>query len=88
MIRIQEQDFDIGAEIARIKDGRTDIGAIVCFIGTVRDQMGAVEEMTGHWLGSRMASRRPPRLTDARSGLWITRVRVGEVCPTRRTERP
>ena len=46
MIRVQEQDFDIGAEIAEIKRGRTDIGAIVSFIGTVRDQMGAVEEMT------------------------------------------
>jgi molybdopterin synthase catalytic subunit len=46
MIRVQEQDFDIGAEIARIKGARTDIGAIVSFTGTVRDQMGAVEEMT------------------------------------------
>jgi molybdopterin synthase catalytic subunit len=46
VIRVQEQDFDIGAEIARIKRGRTDIGAVVSFIGTVRDQMGAVEEMT------------------------------------------
>ncbi|MGE5259729.1 MAG: molybdenum cofactor biosynthesis protein MoaE [Actinomycetota bacterium] len=46
MIRVQEQDFDIGAEIARVKAGRTDIGAIVSFTGTVRDQMGAVEEMT------------------------------------------
>ena len=46
MIRVQQEDFDIGAEIARIKSGRTDIGAIVSFIGTVRDQMGAVEEMT------------------------------------------
>jgi molybdopterin synthase catalytic subunit len=46
MIRVQEHDFDIGAEIARIKHGRTDIGAIVSFIGAVRDQMGAVDEMT------------------------------------------
>jgi molybdopterin synthase catalytic subunit len=46
VIRVQEQDFDIGAEIARLKQGRTDIGAIVSFIGTVRDQTGAVEEMS------------------------------------------
>ena len=46
MIRVQEQDFDIGAEIAQLKAARSDIGAIVTFIGTVRDQQGAVTEMT------------------------------------------
>ena len=46
MIRVQLQDFDIGAEIARIRAGRSDIGAIVTFLGTVRDQHGAVDEMT------------------------------------------
>ena len=46
MIRVQQEDFDIGAEIAALKAGRSDIGAIVSFIGTVRDQHGAVAEMT------------------------------------------
>jgi molybdopterin synthase catalytic subunit len=46
MIRVQQEDFDIGAEIARLRQGRTDIGAVVSFTGTVRDQDGAVEEMT------------------------------------------
>lgn len=46
MIRIQEEDFDVGAEIAALRSGRTDIGAIVSFTGTVRDQAGAVTEMT------------------------------------------
>ena len=46
MIRVQQEDFDIGAEIAKLKADRTDIGAIVTFTGTVRDQDGAVEEMT------------------------------------------
>lgn len=36
-IRVQEADFDIGAEYARLA-GRTDIGAIVQFIGRVRDR--------------------------------------------------
>jgi molybdopterin synthase catalytic subunit len=47
MIRVQTEDFDIGAEIATLKAGRTDIGAIVTFLGTVRDQAGArrIEEM-------------------------------------------
>jgi molybdopterin synthase catalytic subunit len=46
MIRVQLEDFDIGAEIAALKAGRSDIGAIVSFIGTVRDQHGAVSAMT------------------------------------------
>ena len=46
MIRVQQDDFDIGAEIAALKAGRSDIGAIVTFIGTVRDQQGDVEQMT------------------------------------------
>jgi molybdopterin synthase catalytic subunit len=46
VIRVQPEDFDTGAEIARLKAGRSDIGAIVAFVGTVRDQAGAVDEMT------------------------------------------
>jgi molybdopterin synthase catalytic subunit len=46
VIRVQTEDFDIGAEIAALKDGRTDIGAVVSFTGTVRDADGAVTEMT------------------------------------------
>ena len=46
MIRVQQEDFDIGAEIARLKAGRSDIGAIVAFVGTVRDQSGSIDEMT------------------------------------------
>lgn len=40
MIRVQEQDFDIGAEMAALRMGRTDIGAIVAFAGLVRDHAG------------------------------------------------
>ena len=46
MIRVQHEDFDIGAEIAALTAGHGDIGAIVTFTGTVRDQHGAVAEMT------------------------------------------
>jgi molybdopterin synthase catalytic subunit len=46
VIRVQQEDFEIGAEIAKLKEGRSDIGAIVAFVGTVRDQAGAVDEMT------------------------------------------
>jgi molybdopterin synthase catalytic subunit len=35
--RVQTGDFDAGLEIARLRAGRADIGAIASFIGTVRD---------------------------------------------------
>lgn len=37
MIRVQQENFDIGAEIERLREGHTNIGAIVTFTGTVRD---------------------------------------------------
>ena len=40
MIRVQEAAFDVGAEIAALTGDRTDIGAVVSFIGLVRDQAG------------------------------------------------
>lgn len=45
---VQEEDFDIGAEIAAMTAGRTDIGAIVTFTGTVRGKTGddAIATMT------------------------------------------
>lgn len=36
-VRLQEDDFDIAAEIDRLVAGRTDIGAVVTFTGLVRD---------------------------------------------------
>ena len=39
-VRVQADDFDIGAEIAALTGGRTDIGAIVTFTGTVRGSAG------------------------------------------------
>ena len=47
-VRVQAQDFDIGAEIAALQEGRTDIGAIVTFTGTVRGttKAGDITSMT------------------------------------------
>ena len=39
-VRIQAEDFDAGAEIARLSTGRKDIGAIVTFSGLCRDEGG------------------------------------------------
>jgi molybdopterin synthase catalytic subunit len=36
-IRIQEADFDVAQEIARLSKGRTDVGALVSFTGICRD---------------------------------------------------
>ncbi len=36
-VRVQQEDFDIGAEIATLRAGNVRIGAIASFIGTVRD---------------------------------------------------
>ncbi|MGD9667782.1 MAG: molybdenum cofactor biosynthesis protein MoaE [Hyphomicrobiaceae bacterium] len=48
-VRVQEQDFDVGVEIRQLTSGRTDIGAVVTFTGTVRSgdrEGGAITEMT------------------------------------------
>jgi molybdopterin synthase catalytic subunit len=39
-IRIQSEDFDAGAEVRKLTEGRTDVGAIVTFTGVVRGQSG------------------------------------------------
>jgi molybdopterin synthase catalytic subunit len=36
-VRVQEADFDVSTELAALTAGRTDIGGIGCFVGTVRD---------------------------------------------------
>ncbi|RJG06312.1 molybdopterin synthase catalytic subunit MoaE [Noviherbaspirillum cavernae] len=36
-IRVQTEDFDLSAEVARLRAGDARVGAVVSFIGTVRD---------------------------------------------------
>ena len=43
MIRIQEQAFDSGAELTKLKAGKGNIGGTVMFVGTVRDLSDGVE---------------------------------------------
>jgi molybdopterin synthase catalytic subunit len=47
-VRVQREDFDVGTEVRRLTAGRTDIGAIVTFTGTVRGGGGsdAITAMT------------------------------------------
>ena len=48
MVRVQAEDFDVGAEIAQLRRGNPGIGAIASFIGLVRDvnEGDRVSEMT------------------------------------------
>lgn len=45
MIKVQEEDFDIGAELAALSAGNTSIGAVASFTGLVRD-MAPIEGET------------------------------------------
>ncbi len=48
MIQIQKQDFDINHAISELTNKRTDIGAVVSFLGLVRDMNkdGKISAMT------------------------------------------
>ena len=39
-VRIQAEDFSVAAEIAAMSEGRTEIGAVVSFVGLCRDEGG------------------------------------------------
>ncbi len=36
-VRVQTEDFDVGAEIARLREGNPKVGAVASFVGIVRD---------------------------------------------------
>jgi molybdopterin synthase catalytic subunit len=36
-VRVQAEDFDVSAELARLRAGDARVGAVAAFIGTVRD---------------------------------------------------
>lgn len=39
-IRVQTEDFDVGAELARLTDGNRQVGGLCSFVGLVRDMGG------------------------------------------------
>ena len=69
MIRVQQSDFDVGAEIERLTAAGEDVGGIVSFVGVVRGGTGpdAIEAMTlEHYPG--MTERELERIeTEART---------------------
>ena len=86
-VRVQTEDFDAGAEIARLRAGDRGVGAIASFIGTVRDvnDAASVAELTlEHYPGMTEAALgdivdEAHRRFDIRDALVIHR--VGTLAP-------
>ena len=85
IVRIQAEDFDTGAEIARLTGGRTDIGAVVSFSGLCRDEAGQLSALElEHYPG--MAEAEIARIADEAVGRWplsgLTAIhRYGRIAP-------
>jgi len=87
MIRVQTEDFDPSVEIARLHAGRSDIGAVVSFVGLVRGESHG-EKLTSmtleHFPG--MTERELTRIADEARARWkldgvVVVHRVGELKP-------
>jgi molybdopterin synthase catalytic subunit len=86
-IRIQESDFDVGQEIAKLTAGRVDVGAVVSFIGICRGSENGepIAALTlEHYPG--MAESEIRRHADEAMSRWpltgLTAVhRVGRITP-------
>ena len=88
MIRVQLEEFDVNAEIARLRSANPRIGAIACFIGVVRDlnEGAAVASMTlEHYPG--MTEKALGDIVSQARARWelydiLVVHRVGELRPT------
>lgn len=69
IIRIQREDFEIGAEIAALTEGRADIGAVVSFSGLCRAEGGRLAALEiEHYPG--MAEAEIGRVADEAIARW------------------
>jgi molybdopterin synthase catalytic subunit len=66
-VRLQREDFDVGAEISALTHGRTDIGAVATFTGICRDD-GIVAMTLEHYPG--MAEAEISRHVDEAQARW------------------
>lgn len=90
MIRVQEADFDVGAEIAKLTEGDPGAGGVCVFLGLVRDVSGGapVSAMTlEHYPG--MTERELERIEAEARSRWSLRDvliihRIGRLKPTDR----
>ena len=46
-VRVQREDFDVGAELDALSRGNTEVGAIASFVGIVRDVPMTLEHYPG-----------------------------------------
>jgi molybdopterin synthase catalytic subunit len=67
-VRLQRENFDIGAEIARLTAGRTDIGAVATFTGICRGSEGVTAMTLEHYPG--MAEAEIERHVEQAQSRW------------------
>jgi molybdopterin synthase catalytic subunit len=87
-IRVQTEDFDAGAEMARLRAGNPRVGAVASFVGVCRDRNDgeSVAAMTlEHYPG--MTEKALAKIVDEAMARWkvldVTVIhRVGELKPT------
>jgi molybdopterin synthase catalytic subunit len=84
-IHVQREDFDIADEIAALAAGRTDIGAIVMFMGVCRDEDGRLAALElEHYAG--MAEAEIARVAAEAATRWPVQAatiihRYGKIAP-------
>src|SRR5208282_340258 len=84
-IRVQREDFDAGAEAAALARGRSDVGAVVSFIGYCRDEGGRLAALElEHYPG--MAEAEMARVARQAEARWpliaVTAIhRFGKIAP-------
>jgi molybdopterin synthase catalytic subunit len=84
-IRVQAEDFDAAAEAAVLTRGRTDIGALVSFVGLCRDEGGRLARLEiEHYSG--MAEEEIARVAAEAEARWpllgVTIIhRFGDIVP-------
>lgn len=86
-IQVQNEAFDLGAEVAAMRHGRTDIGAVASFVGLARDmnEGSGVQAMTlEHYPG--MTEKALAALVEEATARWalldVTVIhRVGRLLP-------
>ena len=87
-IRVQQEDFDLGAELLALREGNPKIGAIASFLGLVRDinEGDAVAGMSlEHYPG--MTEKALERIVEQAKTRWnifdaLVIHRVGDLKPT------
>lgn len=87
-VRVQTEDFDVAAEMARLRAGNPRVGAIACFVGVVRDMNDgeSVATMTlEHYPG--MTERALAGIVERARARWdlydvLVIHRVGPLAPT------